>query len=192
MIAIVKYNAGNSMSVENAVRRLGYKAEITDVPDRLIAADKVILPGVGEAGSAMRYLKERNLDILLTSLGKPLLGICLGMQLMCRWSEEGDTTGLGIFNTEVSKFHGNLRIPHTGWNNLVEKTGALFKETLPTDDFYFVHSYYAGICKETSAVCDYIIPFSAALEKNNFFGTQFHPEKSAGAGMKILNKFLEL
>lgn len=192
MIAIVKYNAGNSRSVENAIKKLGYDAEITDSPGRLLAADKIILPGVGEAGSAMKYLRERDIDVLLKSYPKPLLGICLGMQLMCRWSEEGDTTGMGIFNTRVVKFAGPLRIPHTGWNNLSKIRGPLLSGIDLKDDFYFVHSYYAELCQETDAECNYMNPFSAVLGKGNYFGTQFHPEKSSVTGMKILKNFLEL
>ena len=192
MIAIVKYNAGNSRSVENAIKKLGYDAEITDSPGRLLAADKIILPGVGEAGSAMKYLRERDIDVLLKSYPKPLLGICLGMQLMCRWSEEGDTTGMGIFNTRVVKFAGPLRIPHTGWNNLSKIRGPLLSGIELKDDFYFVHSYYAELCPETDAECNYMTPFSAVLGKGNYFGTQFHPEKSSVTGMKILKNFLEL
>ena len=192
MIAIVKYNAGNSRSVENAIKKLGYDAEITDSPGRLLAADKIILPGVGEAGSAMKYLRERNIDILLKSYPKPLLGICLGMQLMCSWSEEGDTTGMGIFDTRVVKFAGPLRIPHTGWNNLSKIRGPLLSGIELKDDFYFVHSYYAELCPETDAECNYMTPFSAVLGKGNYFGTQFHPEKSSVTGMKILKNFLEL
>jgi imidazole glycerol-phosphate synthase subunit HisH len=192
MIAIVKYNAGNSRSVENAIKRLGYVVEITDSPERLNTADKIILPGVGEAGSAMKYLRERELDSLLSSFRRPLLGICLGMQIMCNWSEEGDTPGLGIFNTTVMKFNDTMRIPHTGWNNLVKTEGPLFSGIKSSDDFYFVHSYFAGLCDNTIAICEYSIPFSAALCKDNFFGTQFHPEKSSSTGMKILKNFLEL
>jgi len=192
MIAIVKYNAGNSRSVANAIKRLGYEVEITDSSERLNSAEKIILPGVGEASCAMKYLRERNLDLLLASLKKPVLGICLGMQLMCKWSEEGNTYGIGIFETSVKKFNGQIRIPHTGWNNLTGSEGPLFDGIKPADNFYFVHSYYAGICNQTVAVCDYSISFSAAMAKDNFYGTQFHPEKSSVTGMKILKNFLEL
>lgn len=192
MIAIVKYNAGNSRSVENAIKKLGYNVEITDSPDLLFAADKIILPGVGEAGSAMKYLRERDIDKLLKSFRKPLLGICLGMQLMCNWSEEGDTAGMGIFDTSVVRFNGPLRIPHTGWNNLSKIRGPLLSGIDCTDDFYFVHSFYAELCPETDAECDYQTSFSAVMSKGNFFGTQFHPEKSSVTGMKILRNFLEL
>ncbi|HNX67828.1 MAG TPA: imidazole glycerol phosphate synthase subunit HisH [Bacteroidales bacterium] len=192
MIAIVKYNAGNSRSVENAIKRLGYAVEITDSAERLNAAEKIILPGVGEASSAMKYLMERKLDLLLLSLKKPVLGICLGMQLMCKWSEEGNTNGIGIFDTSVKMFRGPVRIPHTGWNNLIRSEGPLFAGIKPEDDFYFVHSYFAGLCDQTIAVCDYSLPFSAAIAKDNFYGTQFHPEKSSATGMKVLKNFLEL
>ena len=192
MIAIVKYNAGNSRSVQNAVRILGYESEITDSPDRLLTADKIILPGVGEAGTAMRYLQERGIDQILKSVLQPVLGICLGMQLMCRWSEEGDTEGLGIFDTIVKRFPNEKRVPHTGWDNFKSLHGELFKNIADTDDLYYVHSYYAGLCRDTTAVCDYILPFSAALSNRNFYGTQFHPEKSATKGSQVLKNFLEL
>lgn len=192
MIAIVKYNAGNSRSVQNAVTRLGYDSEITDSPGKLVNADKIILPGVGEAGTAMKYLREKDLDSLLKSVTQPVLGICLGMQLMCCWSEEGDTEGLGIFDTVVKKFPDEMRVPHTGWNNLTSSQGVLFKNISCKDDLYFVHSYYAEVCADTIAVCEYILPFSAALKKDNFFGTQFHPEKSSIIGSNMLKNFLEL
>jgi imidazole glycerol-phosphate synthase subunit HisH len=192
MIGIIKYNAGNSRSVENAIKRLGYEVEITDSPEKLNDAEKIILPGVGEASSAMKYLREKGLDTMLASFKKPVLGICLGMQLMCKWSEEGNTDGLAIFNSSVKKLDGPVRIPHTGWNNLIMSEGPLFEGIKTTDDFYFVHSYYAGLCDETIAVCNYSLPFSAALAKNNFYGTQFHPEKSSLIGMRILKNFLQL
>jgi glutamine amidotransferase len=192
MIAIVKYNAGNIKSVKNALTRLGYDSIITDDPHELINADKVIFPGVGEASSAMIYLKERGLDKTIASLKQPVLGICLGLQLMCRHSEEGDTRCLEIFDTGVKLFPPVDKIPHMGWNNFLSMKGDLFKGLTIEDDLYYVHSYYPEISPCTLATCDYILPFSAAMQKDNFYATQFHPEKSAEAGEKILRNFLEL
>jgi imidazole glycerol-phosphate synthase subunit HisH len=192
VIAIVKYNAGNIKSVQNALTRLGYESIITDDPEELLKADKVIFPGVGEAGSAMQYLKERELDKRIISLKQPVLGICLGLQLMCRYSEEADTQCLGIFKTDVSLFPPEDKVPHMGWNNFLSIKGDIYKGITVDDDVYFVHSYYAEICSFTTAVCCYILPFSASMQRDNFFATQFHPEKSAGVGEKILQNFLEL
>lgn len=192
MIAILKYNAGNVTSVENAVKKLGYEVVITDDVEILKTAEKVIFPGVGEASSAMKYLGEKGLDKVLTGLKQPVLGICLGMQLMCNSSEEGETQGLGIFNTKVLKFPAQGLVPQMGWNNFTSLKGELFKGINPDDNCYFVHSYYAEICSETIAVNDYILPFSAALNKDNFYATQFHPEKSGEVGQRILKNFLEL
>lgn len=192
MIAIIKYNAGNIRSVENALYRLGYESVITDDAHIIRNAEKVIFPGVGEASSAMKYLKEHHLDILLKSLNQPVLGICLGQQLLCSHSEEADTDCLGIFDALVKKFPPQELVPHMGWNNLRELKGDLFRGIESADNVYFVHSYYTEICAETSAICDYILPFSAALQKGNFYATQFHPEKSAGIGEKILQNFLDL
>jgi glutamine amidotransferase len=192
MIAILKYNAGNIKSVQNALTRLGYKSIITDNPSELINAEKVIFPGVGEAGTAMDYLKERGLDQTIKSLTQPVLGICLGLQLMCRFSEEGETKCLGIFDTDVRLFPPVDKIPHIGWNNCLTMKGDLFKGITLNDDLYYVHSYYAEISLFTLATCDYIIPFSSAMQKENFYATQFHPEKSAETGEKILRNFLEL
>jgi glutamine amidotransferase len=192
MIAILKYNAGNITSVRNALNRLGYKSIITDNKEELINAGKVIFPGVGEAGSAMQYLKERELDKTLISLTQPVLGICLGMQLMCRHSEEGDTKCLGIFDTDVKLFPAVDKVPHMGWNNFLSLKGDLYNGINTNDDLYYVHSYYAEICSSTTAICDYILPFSASMQKRNFYATQFHPEKSADTGEKILKNFLEI
>jgi glutamine amidotransferase len=192
MIAIVKYNAGNIKSVQNSLKRLGYESIITDNPDELQNADKVIFPGVGEAGSAIKYLRERGLDQTIVSLRKPVLGICLGLQLMCRHSEEGDTKCLGIFDADVKLFPPVDKIPHMGWNNCLTMKGDLFKGLSLNDDLYYVHSYYAEISSNTLATCDYILPFSAAMQNKNFYATQFHPEKSAEKGEKILKNFLEL
>ena len=192
MIAILKYNAGNIKSVGNALARMHYDSIITDNPAELLKADKVIFPGVGEASSAMQYLKERGLDKTIISLRQPVLGICLGLQLLCRYSEEADTKCLGIFDTDVRLFPPVDKIPHMGWNNFLTLKGDLLKGISPEDDVYYVHSYYAEISSCTSATCDYILPFSASMQRDNFYATQFHPEKSAETGEKILRNFLEL
>lgn len=192
MIAIVKYNAGNIRSVQNALSREGFESVITDDPDLLLTADKIIFPGVGEAGSAMKYLRERNLDLIIRSMKQPVLGICLGLQLMCTSSEESDTECLGIFDVSVRKFPPKDKVPHMGWNNFVSAEGELFNGVSPSDNVYYVHSYYAEKADCTVASCKYIVEFSAAMQKDNFYATQFHPEKSAGVGAKILNNFLGL
>jgi len=192
MIAIIKYNAGNIRSVQNAIARLGYQYVVTDDREEILNADKVILPGVGEAGSAMKYLREKELDKLIVSLKQPVLGICLGLQLMCRYSEEGDTQCMKIFDTDVRLFPRVDKVPHMGWNNFFSLKGELFKGASARDNVYYVHSYYPEISACTTAVCDYILPFSASMKKDNFFATQFHPEKSALVGERILNNFLEL
>ena len=192
MIAILKYNAGNIMSVRNAVTRLGYESIITDDEKELSKADKVIFPGVGEAGSAMAYLKERELDKTIISLRQPVLGICLGLQLLCLSTGESGTKCLGIFPSEVKLFPPADKVPHMGWNNFITKKGDLFKDISLNDDVYYVHSYYAEISSCTIATCEYIVPFSAAMQMDNFYATQFHPEKSAGVGEKILKNFLDL
>ena len=192
MIAILKFNAGNSTSVENALLRLGYDCVVTDDKKTLLEADKVIFPGVGEAKSAMRYLKNKGLDQVILNLKQPVLGICLGLQLMCSESEEGNTRCLGIFKNKVLRFEETDLVPHMGWNNINRFKGELFEGIESDADTYFVHSYYAELSEETAAICEYIVPFSASLEKKNFYATQFHPEKSAGIGEKILKNFLEL
>ena len=192
MIAVIKYNAGNIRSVANALSRLGQECVITDNKEDICNADRVIFPGVGEAGSAMRYLRERQLDKVIKALKQPVLGICLGLQLMCRYSEEGDTECLGIFDSDVRKFPKSDIVPHMGWDNFSSVEGALFKGIKTEDDVYYVHSYYPEISSCTIAVCDYIVPFSAAMRKDNFYATQFHPEKSASAGELMLKNFLEL
>ena len=192
MIAIIKYNAGNISSVKNALTRLGYQSIITADADEILNAEKVIFPGVGQASSAMKYLINKKLDKTIMAVKNPMLGICLGQQLMCEFSEEGNTKCLGIFNTKVKKFPNYKIVPHMGWNSFVRIEGSLFKGLENTNDVYFVHSYYAEINEQTTAVCDYIKPFSAAMQKDNFYATQFHPEKSATIGEKILINFLEL
>lgn len=192
MIALIKYNAGNTQSVQNALTRLGYKSMVTDDKAEIRAADKVIFPGVGEAKSAMNYLTERGLDKVIYSLNQPCLGICLGLQLMCKSTEEGHTKCLGIFDTEVKLFPPKQRVPHMGWNSFSALNDDLFHKVSPEDSVYYVHSYYAQECKDTIATCNYIRPFSAALKKGNFYATQFHPEKSAEVGAQILENFLAL
>jgi glutamine amidotransferase len=192
MIAIIQYNAGNITSVQNALERLGYTSVVTDDPKLIQQADKVIFPGVGEASSAMQYLKEKGLDEVIKNLKQPVLGICLGQQLLCVFSEEGNTECLGIFDARVKKFEPKLKVPHMGWNTISALNSNVFDGISTEENFYFVHSYYAEVCKDTSAVCDYILPFSAAMQKDNFYATQFHPEKSSQAGEQLLLNFLKL
>ncbi|WP_425390330.1 imidazole glycerol phosphate synthase subunit HisH [Ekhidna sp.] len=192
MIAIVKYNAGNIRSVKNALDRIGVESVITDDPDTLNSAEKVIFPGVGEAATAMSYLKERGLDEVIVSLKQPFLGICLGMQLMCAHSEEKDTKCLGIFKENVHKFPSNGIVPHMGWNDFIKAEGPLFEGITTNDNMYFVHSYYAEVGEDTVGVTDYLVPFTSALQKGNFYGVQFHPEKSADVGQKLLENFLKI
>jgi len=192
MIAILKYNAGNIQSVRNALNQLGTNSMVTDDPDEILTADKVIIPGVGEASSAMKYLIDRKLDTVILSLKQPVLGICLGLQLMCSISDEGFTRCLGIFDAAVKKFPPFDKVPHMGWNNFSALKGRLFRGVKADEDVYYVHSYYAEITDYTSAICDYVLSFSAAMHKDNFYAVQFHPEKSAETGKKILKNFLEL
>lgn len=197
-LVIIKYNAGNIQSVLYALERIGVEAIVTDDEATIKAADKVIFPGVGEASSAMGYLKERGLDSLIKNLAQPVLGICLGMQLMCAYSEENDTTCLGIFEEEVKKFHpdpisqNDIKVPQIGWNNIYRLKTPLFDQVKENSYCYFVHGYYAALGEHTIATADYVLPYSAALHKNNFYGVQFHPEKSAGIGEQILKNFIHL
>lgn len=191
-VAIIKYNAGNIRSVDHALKRLNVTAEITDDHDAIMSADKVIFPGVGEAATTMGYLKERALDELIKGLSQPVLGICLGQQLMCSWSEERDTECIGIFDQPVRRFPDGLKVPHMGWNNLNNVKGELFHNRLNGAYVYFVHSYYVPVCEDTAAETEYMVPFSAAMQKSNFFATQFHPEKSGDPGERILLNFLKL
>lgn len=192
MIAIIKYNGGNVSSVQNALNRLNISSVITDDPELILKADKVIFPGVGEASSTMRLLKERGLDILIPTLKQPVLGICLGMQLMCKENEEGNTEGMGIFDIKVKRFPPLELVPHMGWNTVSGKDSLLFSGVGQENDVYFVHSYYCELSEFTTSVCDYIFPFSASLQKDNFYATQFHPEKSGSVGSQILNNFINL
>ena len=197
-IAIIKYNAGNIESVNNALNRLGVKAEITAEPHKIRNADKVIFPGVGEASTTMEYLRKHELDKLIISLKQPVLGICLGLQLMCSHSEENDTNCLGIFDEKVLRFIPKpgeefiTKVPHMGWNAITNLKSNIFSEDIEKQYVYFVHSYFAGLGEHTIATCNYINSFSAALQKDNFYATQFHPEKSGTVGAKILENFIKL
>jgi len=190
-IAIIKYNAGNVQSVQFALERLGIISEITDDFEKIKKADKVIFPGVGEASTTMNYLKEYKLDQLIRDLKQPVLGICLGMQLLCAHSEENDVDCIGIIPMQVRKFEPKLKVPHMGWNDLKQVKGKLFDKSNEGQYMYFVHSYYVEVGEYTSAITEYINPFSAALQKDNFFATQFHPEKSGEVGAKILENFIK-
>ena len=191
-LVIIKYNAGNVVSVANALMRLGVRARLSDDPEQIRRADKVIFPGVGEASTAMEYLRMRGLDKLIAGLRQPFLGICLGLQLMCDHSEENDTECLGIFSLRVKKFKPVQKVPHMGWNIIRDIKGPLFEGVDHSAFIYFVHSYYAEIGAETVAVSDYIQPFSAALNKDNFYAVQGHPEKSGRTGERILENFLKI
>jgi glutamine amidotransferase len=194
-VVIIKYNAGNTKSVENALLRVGIQPIITDDIAQIQQADKVIFPGVGHAQPTMQYLNERNLNKVITNLKQPVLGICLGQQLMCANSEEGNVDCLNIFPVQVKKFQTEnnvFKIPQIGWNNLVDLKSNLFKNINEQSFVYFVHSYYCEMSEYTIATCDYILPFSAALHKDNFYAVQFHPEKSADIGQQIIQNFLDI
>ncbi len=190
-VAVIRYNAGNIRSVSFALERMKIDHIITDDAEQIATADKVIFPGVGEASSTMKYLKDHKLDQVIANLKQPVLGICLGMQLLCSYSEENQTTCLGVFKEEVKLFNptNHQKVPHMGWNSLTQTSGWLAGD-LRDQYFYFVHSFYVPLNDFTTAVCDYIQPFSAALKKDNFYAVQFHPEKSADVGEKVLFRFL--
>ena len=197
-IVIIKYNAGNIESVNNALQRLGVNAEITGDHEKIIAADKVVFPGVGEASTTMAFLKKEGLDLLIPLLKQPVLGICLGLQLMCSHSEENNTPCLGIFDEQVKRFIPEpgkefvTKVPHMGWNSINQLKSGIFDPSLDEQYVYFVHSFYAAVGEHTAAVCNYINPFSAALHRDNFYATQFHPEKSGTVGARILENFLSI
>lgn len=192
-VAIIKYNAGNIQSVLFALERIGINAIVTDDKEQILSANKIIFPGVGEASTAMDYLKQRSLDKVIAAAKQPLLGICLGMQLLCNYSEENNTDCIGVFNANVKRFKSDdLKIPQIGWNNIHIKENALFKNVAEESYCYFVHSYYAEINDSTIATTNYGIEFSSALNKGNFYGVQFHPEKSAAAGEQIIQNFIGL
>ncbi|MBF8149529.1 imidazole glycerol phosphate synthase subunit HisH [Winogradskyella sp. F6397] len=191
-LSIVNYGAGNIKSIQFAFKRLGVDAVLTDNPEEIMASDKVIFPGVGEAGSAMKMLKESGLDQLIPTLKQPVLGICLGMQLMCKYTEEGNTKGLGIFDVNVKRFSNKVKVPQMGWNTISNLKSDLFKGIKDNEYMYLVHSYYAENCVESIATSDYELEYASALENDNFYGVQFHPEKSGSKGSKILQNFLDL
>ena len=194
-VAIVKYNAGNIFSVVNALRRLGIEPEITDDPEQLQRADHVLFPGQGNAKTTMGYLHEHRLDQLIRELRQPVLGICVGQQLLCRHSEEGDVDCIGVFPVEVKRFwpeRHEEKVPAMGWNALHDTRSPLFKGINPQDFVYFVHSYYVPVCEQTIARADYILPYSAAMHQGNFWATQFHPEKSGKVGERLLDNFLSM
>jgi glutamine amidotransferase len=191
-IVIINYGAGNIQSIMFAIERLGFKAVLSNNPEEIQAGDKVIFPGVGEASSAMKKLKESGLDSLIPNLKQPVFGICLGMQLMCKSSEEGNTKGLGIFDVDVIKFTLKVKVPQMGWNQIYDLKSDLFKGIAENEFMYLVHSFYAPNCSEAIATTNYELEYASALQKDNFYGTQFHPEKSGAVGEKILENFLKM
>ncbi len=191
-LVIINYGAGNIKSIQFAFKRLGINASLSNTPDEIRKADKIIFPGVGEASSAMKMLSESNLDKLIPNLKQPVLGICLGMQLLCNKTEEGNTKGLGIFKTEVKKFSNNVKVPQMGWNTITNLKSKLFHNIDDNNYMYLVHSYYAEQCAEAIATTNYDIEYASALKHKNFYGVQFHPEKSSKAGEQILMNFLNL
>ncbi len=191
-VAVVKYNAGNIRSVLNALNRMGIEAILTDDQTELRSADKVILPGVGEANTAMKYLREKKLDQVIRDLKQPFLGICLGMQLMCAYSEENQTECLGLIDERVRRFPPKEKVPHMGWNNFIAIKTPLFEGIQLNEDVYFVHSYYVEVGADTIGTTNYILNFSSAIQRDNFYGVQFHPEKSAEVGEQILKNFINL
>ncbi len=191
-IAIVDYGAGNIQSIKFAFNRLGFTPELTSDVTEICEADKVIFPGVGEASSAMMKLEQSGLDKVIPQLTQPVLGICLGMQLMCRYTEEGNTRGLGLFDVDVKKFNQGVKVPQIGWNQIRGLKSSLFQDIGENAYIYLVHSYYAPLCEETIAVSDYGLAYSSALQRDNFYGVQFHPEKSSSVGAKILRNFIDM
>ena len=191
-LVIIDYGAGNIKSIQFAFKRLGYIAKLSHNPEEIATADKIIFPGVGEASSAMHMLKKTGLDTLIPSLKQPVLGICLGMQLMCLHTEEGNTKGLGIFNTNVKRFANTVKVPQMGWNLIKDLKSNLFETIHENEYMYLVHSYYAEPCKQTIATTNYGINYASALQHNNFYGTQFHPEKSGNQGAKLLENFINM
>ncbi len=191
-IAIIKYNAGNVQSLKFALQRLGVEPVLTDEPETLQKADKVIFPGVGEASTAMNYLRAKKLDQVILDLHQPFLGVCLGLQLMCKYSEENDTSCIGVFDNIVKRFDPTKKVPHMGWNTITDLKGPLFQGVPEESYLYFVHSYYAETADDTIATCDYANTFSAGLHKDNYYAVQAHPEKSSTAGEQILKNFLSL
>lgn len=191
-LVIINYGAGNIQSIRFALERLGIHPVLSDDPYEIIQADRVIFPGVGEASSAMAKLEATGIDKVIPDLKQPLLGICLGMQLMCNYSEEGNTQGLGIFDIDVVRFNQGVKVPQIGWNTISELKTPLFTKVAEKDYIYLVHSYYAPVCDETIAISDYGLTYSSALGKDNFYGVQFHPEKSSKVGARILENFLNM
>ncbi|MEH6537802.1 MAG: imidazole glycerol phosphate synthase subunit HisH [Psychroserpens sp.] len=191
-LVIVDYGAGNIKSIQFAFKRLGVDALLSNNPEEIKAADKIIFPGVGEASSAMHMLKQSGLDELIPKLKQPVLGICLGMQLMCNYTEEGDTNGLGIFDVNVKRFSNAVKVPQMGWNTVRNLKSELFKDINEDEFLYLVHSYYAENCSKAIATSNYELEYASALENENFYGVQFHPEKSGEAGQRLLNNFLKI
>ncbi len=191
-LVIIDYGAGNIKSIQFAFKRFGVEATLSNNPEDILSADKVIFPGVGEASSAMSKLKETKLDYLIPTLKQPVLGICLGMQLMCRNTEEGNTKGLGIFETDVKRFSNQVKVPQMGWNTITKLKSDLFKGIIDNTFMYLVHSFYAENCPQAIATTHYDLEYASAIENNNFYGVQFHPEKSANAGEQLLKNFIEL
>ncbi|WP_335966810.1 imidazole glycerol phosphate synthase subunit HisH [Galbibacter sp. PAP.153] len=191
-ITIIDYGAGNIQSIKFAFERIGITAVLSDEAETILRADRVIFPGVGEASSAMQKLKSTKLDSIIPTLKQPVLGICLGMQLMCKSSEEGNTKGLGIFDVDVVKFSNQVKVPQIGWNQITDLKSRLFQDIAENEYMYLVHSFYAPLCNKTAALSNYGLDYSSALQKDNFYGVQFHPEKSSKAGQRILENFLKL
>lgn len=191
-VTIIDYGAGNIKSIQFAFNRLGVEAILTNNSEEIKSADRVIFPGVGEASSAMNMLKKSKLNLLIPELKQPVLGICLGMQLLCSFTEEGNTQGLGVFNVSVKWFSDALKVPQMGWNSITDLKSPLFKNSNEQDYMYLVHSYFAEVCNQTIAKTNYGLTYSSALQNKNFFGVQFHPEKSSTAGEQILKNFIEL